>query len=290
MLNEWDETLHEKIHTFMLEKDPKTLLNNPRLIILDKLNNYFKSKIGGIVADVGCGSGYFGIGLAKKFPNILRVDCIEASKSAVNELIPRNIKFYNLESKVKPVFGSFDNLKNETYDFIFAMGALHHSRNLKNTLGSIFKALKPNGILIAQEPTMPDSTSHTDYQDKYDIIEERFGHKIRNGDRYDRFFRECEYKYCLIINGFDILLWEDFKRNENNRSRLKSIKNYLVINGFKKTLEKIFFKLFKEKKKKNELQNQVWKEKMQRAISKLSPKIFIAKKSDCKEVFHDKPL
>ena len=44
------------------------------------------------------------------------------------------------------------------------MGALHHSRNL-NTLGSIFKALKPNGILIAQEPTMPDSTSHADYQD-----------------------------------------------------------------------------------------------------------------------------
>ena len=93
------------------------------------------------------------------------------------------------------------------------MGALHHSQNLKNTLKSLYNALKPNGMLIAQEPAMPDETKHNDYQFKYNIIEERYGNKIRNGDRYDRFFRECEYKYCLIINGFDILHWENFNRN-----------------------------------------------------------------------------
>ena len=38
------------------------------------------------------------------------------------------------------------------------------------------------------------------YQFKYNIVEERFGLKIRNGDRFDRFFRESEYKYWLIMN------------------------------------------------------------------------------------------
>ena len=290
MLNKLDQTLHDEIHASMLKKNPRTLLSNPRLKVLDKLKDDFNIKLEGVVADVGCGSGYFGIGLAKKFPNILRIDCIEASKSAAEELIPRNVKFYNLETRVKPVHGSFDNLGSETYDSIFAMGALHHSHDLKKTLGSIAKALKPNGILIAQEPAMPDNTTHTDYQFKYNIVEERFGLKIRNGDRFDRFFRESEYKYWLIMNGFDILLWDDFKTNTNNSPKFKSIKNYLAINGFKKTLTKAIYSLFQKKIKKHEGQPEEWKKNMQMAISKLKPKIFIAKKSECKEVFHDKPF
>ena len=85
---------------------------------------------------------------------------------------------------------------------------------------------------------------------KYNIIEERFGLKIRNGDRFDRFFRESEYKYWLIMNGFDILLWDDFKINSNNSSKFKSIKNYLAINGFKKTFTKAIYSLFQKKIKK----------------------------------------
>ena len=62
--------------------------------------------------------------LAKKFPNVSRVDCIEASVKAVKELIPRNINFYNLEKRVKPVLGSFDNLEDETAeDKIARLGA-----------------------------------------------------------------------------------------------------------------------------------------------------------------------
>lgn len=288
MLNETDQTLHDEIHTLMLKQDPRTLLNNPRLKILDKLSNDLK--VDGVVADVGCGSGYFGIGLAKKFPNIKRIDCIEASKSAVDELIPRNIKFYGLESRIKPVHGSFDDLGSETYDAVFVMGALHHSQDLKKTLNSISKALKPNGVLVAQEPAMPDDTTHTDYKFKYDIIEERFGLKIRNGDRFDRFFRECEYKYCLIINGFDIFLWDDFNSSSVNPSKFELIKKYLSANGYKKTLSKIVYSLFKIKEKNYKSESEVWKQNMQKALTKLKPKIIVAKKSECKEVFHNKPF
>ena len=286
MLNDWDKALHDKIHTSMLNEDPKNLLNNNRLQILDKLNDAFK--IEGVVADLGCGNGYFGIGLSKKFPNLSRIDCIEASKAAVEELIPRNIKFYDVGTVVKPILGTFDDLGSEKYNAIFVMGALHHSQDLNKTLGSIAKALKPNGTLIAQEPAMPDNTTHADYQFKYNIVEERFGLKIQNGDRFDRFFRECEYKYLLIINGFDICLWDDFKPKVITPFKLKSVKNYLAVNGFRKTVSKIFYSLVKKKSENHISQSELWKKDMNKAVAGVMPKIFIAKKSECKKIFHDK--
>ena len=140
-------------------------------------------------------------------------------------MIPKFIKFYNLGNKINPKLGSFDNLPKKNYDFVFAMGALHHSTNLKKTLKSIYGSLKDDGYLIAQEPTMPDKTKHSEYEKKYNIVEERYGLKIRNGDRFDRFFRECEYKSALILSGFDLLVWEDFKLPKSKNS----LKNYFYL-------------------------------------------------------------
>ena len=287
MLNNWDKALHDKIHQSMLEEDPSILQYNHRLRIIDIISNKFK--IEGIVADIGCGNGYFGIGLAKKFPNLERIDCIEASIPAVDEVIPRNINFYNVESIVKPVHGTFDDLGSEKYNMIFSMGALHHSKNLTKTLESIAKALKPGGLFIAQEPAMPDETTHADYYFKYNIVEERYDLKIRNGDRFDRFFRECEYKYSLIHNGFDIRIWDEYLEKGTLKARLykyyKLIKNYLATNGYKKTFLKIITSL--NKKKKNiSSQQETWKINMSKAMTRVKHKFIVVKKTDCKEIFH----
>ena len=236
ILNISDKALHDEIHNEMMNSNPETLLTNPRLQILDMIKGF---KISGVVADVGCGSGYLGIGLARKFEKIEKVDCIEASLIAVKKVIPRNIDFWGQSSKVFAVHGSFDDLPKNYYDVVFAMGALHHSRNLKNTLTNIFQALKPGGLLIAQEPAMPDTTTHSNYDFKYSIIEERYELKIKNGDRYDRFFRECEYKSTLVTSGFDICYWENFKAKAKSISRFTRFKNYIIANGIKKTISKI---------------------------------------------------
>jgi len=282
MLNRWDKLLHDKIHAKMLEQDPKDLLNNHRLKILDKINNDFK--IEGDVADIGCGNAYFGIGLAKKFRNIKKIDCIEASKFAVEKIIPRNIQFHNVETVVKPIYGTFDNLGFEKYNIIFAMGALHHSSNLKKTLKSIAKALKPNGLLVAQEPAMPDDTTHEDYKFKYNIIEKRFGLEIKNGNRLDRFFRECEYKYCLKNKGFNICLSEKYSPESVNFSGTKFIKHCFKIYKIKKKISEILNLIFY---KKNFLQDDKWKKEMNISTLKVKPKLFIARKSLCKHIFHD---
>lgn len=275
-LNTFDKALHDYIHEEMSKKDPKDLLTNPRLKVLDMLADF---NISGHVADVGCGSGYFGIGVAKYFDSVNKVDCIEASRVAVESVIPKNISYYDLSSKVNALEGSFDLLPNETYDVIFAMGALHHSKNLSHTIHSIFKALKPGGLLVAQEPAMPDDTTHTSYQFKYNIIEEKYGLKIRNGDRFDRFFRECEYKYCLVNNGFDICLWENFEVSVKIKSKVYNLIQYIRDKGLKITLKKIFSKLKRGKKAS-------WVLKMKAATKNVEKKLFVARKSSSPEFYH----
>ena len=264
----------------MSKIDPKDLLTNPRLKVLDMLADF---DISGHVADVGCGSGYFGIGVAKYFDSVNKVDCIEASRVAVESVIPKNISYYDLSSKVNALEGSFDLLPNETYDVVFAMGALHHSKNLSRTMHSIFKALKPGGLLVAQEPAMPDITSHDAYFEKYNIVEERYELRIRNGDRYDRFFRECEYKYCLVNNGFDICLWENFEVSEKKISKLIQ---YIKDRGLRVTLKKILSKLKRRKSASKNSEKASWVVKMKAATKNVEKKLFVARKSSSPEFYH----
>jgi 2-polyprenyl-3-methyl-5-hydroxy-6-metoxy-1,4-benzoquinol methylase len=185
--------------------------------------------------------------------------------------------------------GSFDTLPTNEYDIIFVMGALHHSSNLDLTLKSIFHALKPEGILVAQEPAMPDTTTHHEYQIKYDIIEEIYGLKIRNKDRKDRFFRECEYKNSLILNGFDILKWQNFiipiySKNSKIEFLINCLKSSKIYDNIRKFKNKYFNAMSNNQ---NLLKNN-WQEKMQISTINLKPKLFVAKKTNCKEIFHEK--
>ena len=279
-LNAFDKALHDQIHDKMSKMDPKDLLTNPRLKVLDMLADF---DISGHVADVGCGSGYFGIGVAKYFDSVNKVDCIEASRVAVESVIPENISYYDVSSKVVALEGSFDLLPNETYDVVFAMGALHHSKNLSRTMHSIFKALKPGGLLVAQEPAMPDVTSHDAYFEKYNIVEERYKLRIRNGDRYDRFFRECEYKYSLVNNGFDICLWENFEVSEK---KIVSLIQYIKDRGLRVTLTKILSKLTTRKSASRNSEEVSWVVKMKAATKNVEKKLFVARKSSSSEFYH----
>ena len=92
---------------------------------------------------------------------------------------------------------------------------------------------------------MSDITTHADYNFKYNIIEEKFGLKIRNGDRFDRFFRECEWKTSLVHAGFDILVWEDFSTETNNSiiEKLKLSLSYIKKNGLVNMLKKVANKI-----------------------------------------------
>jgi SAM-dependent methyltransferase len=282
-LNAYDQALHDQIHTQMLAMDPKYLLRHHRLKILNLISDF---EIKGRIADVGCGSGYFGIGVAKRYDTVEKVDCIEASKIAVESVIPKNVAYHGVNSKVDVLEGSFDALPVETYDVIFAMGALHHSRNLNVTIHSISKSLKPGGLLIAQEPAMPDATKHIEYHKKYNIVEERYGLKIKNGDRYDRFFRECEYKFYLINNGFDICLWQNFDDLVQPTSKFLNLIRHVKRYGIYNTASKVISKIKQRLEPLSTHSNSSWESQMSMVTKNVKNKLFVAKKSDSLTLYH----
>ena len=83
---------------------------------------------------------------------------------------------------------------------------------------------------------MPNTTSNQDYIEKYNIIENRFGMQIRNGDRNDNFFREAEYITAAAFSGLDLVLYEPY---EPKQSVLKKFRTYVSVSGIKLLLKKL---------------------------------------------------
>lgn len=260
-ISDYDRALHERIHEKMQDENPERLMDNPRLAIFDYLKPVIGS-LSGYGADIGCGSAYASIYLANNFSGITGIDAIEQSELAVSTLIPRNTSFWNAKS-VNPVLGSFQSLETQKYNFVIALGALHHSPDLEETAKSIHSSLVSGGLLIAQEPSMPDFTSHAQYEHKYSLAESKLGVAGRNGDRLDRFFRECEYKAALVKAGFDLILWEDWFPKKANISKEKQLRQLVA--------------LAKQNGGVNE---------MTIATLDVQPKLMVAQKSRCKKIFN----
>lgn len=208
-MNETDQVLHQAIHQHMMSISPENIFS-ARVSLFNYLEKKINLSVSGTGLDIGSGSGYASIWLAKNKP-INKIYAQEASASAVEQLLPRNIEYHKVSHIVEPLAGSFDNIpfKNEL-DFTISFGALHHSICLLSTMKSISCALKEGAYLIAQEPVMPNTTSNQDYINKYNIVEMPFGLKVRNGDRNDNFFREAEYIAAAAFSGMDLVFYEDF--------------------------------------------------------------------------------
>jgi SAM-dependent methyltransferase len=231
-MNEIDQKLHAAIHQGMMNVPPDRIFS-PRVGVFDYVEQRLNISINGKILDMGCGSGYASIWLAKNRP-VERVYALEASEAAVKELLPRNIEYHGVGQKVEAVLGSFDALPIRELDYVVSFGALHHSACLLSTMRSISASLREGGHLVAQEPVMPNTTSNSAYIDKYDVIEERYGLKIRNGDRQDCFFREAEYIAAAAFSGMDLVFYEDYSAMMGLGERTKR--------WLKKTLRPLFRK------------------------------------------------
>jgi len=124
-----------------------TLYNNDKVLILSMKEiwkDYFSifpwnilPKDGGVGMDIGCGSGRWAEFIAPKVKKLYLVDpSIDAINVAKNKLS----KFNNLEFMV----ASADTLlvDNETLDFAYSLGVLHHIPDINQSFHSIASKLK----------------------------------------------------------------------------------------------------------------------------------------------------
>ena len=210
------------------------------------------SEIYGTILDVGCGNGYASVYLLKTFPKIKKIYLLESSEEAVENLIPKTLKHFEIHDKFEIIHGSFDNLNlNIKFDFIVSFGAVHHSSCLFKTLECLNKSIKDEGYLILSEPSKSDFTTHAEYVKKYNTIEIKEGIELKNKERNDHFYRVSEYKSALIMNGFDIIYEKITNKNKILLFFKKIYFHYKICNMKNKNIFKYFIKkIFKTINKK----------------------------------------
>ena len=119
--------------------DPKRFFfENP-----DKIISEAGVKTGYIVADIGCGTGFFTIPLARYVGESGKVYALDTSPPMIRELRKRvkNLK------QVKPILSGENKflLKESILDFALLVNMIHELENWRLFLKEVWRVLKPGG-------------------------------------------------------------------------------------------------------------------------------------------------
>lgn len=130
------------------------------------------------VLDIGAGEGWASQQFAKRGANAVAIDVVPDSRLGLG----RSWRRMELSgTRFDLLIGDNENLPFApgSFDIVFASNALHHHDNLGALFGSIYRALKPGGRLIAiGDPLVPVYGQESDMTDgdrekSFGIIERR---------------------------------------------------------------------------------------------------------------------
>lgn len=235
-MNAIDQKVHDYIHKQMLEIHPNNIFTWRKGLLPDLRRKYSEAFIGR-VGDMGAGSGYLSVLLAR-ISTVSEVLCVEASKQACEQLLPRNIGFHCQSDKIEVIESSFNSVLEKKCKALFFFGSIHHSDDLAATFKTASENLVDTGFVIACEPVNSDYTSHADFFRKYSTEETFAGLQIKNFDRVDRFYRYSEYVSAAVKAGFDLI----------ECSPVSELKRSVMERSLKGILKALFKTLFSSRK------------------------------------------
>ena len=134
---------------YVLAKPLKRLFQNPRRVLGDYI------KAGMTVLDVGCGTGYFSLGMARMVGLNGRVVCVDLQAEMIKSLKQRAAKA-GLSERIDPRVCSdcsleIDDLAGQV-DFALAFHVVHHAADVPGLMTEVHRALKRGGRLLVVEP------------------------------------------------------------------------------------------------------------------------------------------
>jgi SAM-dependent methyltransferase len=144
-------------------------------------------------------------------PGVSHVTALDYDRFCVDEVMPTVFeKFGAQREKIERAYGSYNHIPRKGfYDFIIAVGALHHSEDLNVSFKSLYDALKPGGILLVSDVCEPDSLTNAALTARYETVDpgsaERYGRLVKVQDNGDHWYRLSQWLSSAWASGFESL-------------------------------------------------------------------------------------
>jgi len=131
------------------------------LTFVSEIFNKLRIELDGDGMEVAAGAAVFSCSLTRLYPNIKKIYALEITPGIVKWLQPKIIEHTNMQGRVIPILGDFNNIKlpDNFLDFVVGYNSFHHSNDLKRTLTEVSRVLKPGGKLIFFDRTAPSRMS-----------------------------------------------------------------------------------------------------------------------------------
>ena len=143
--------------------------DNPLRALFHKPDHLFSSfiKPGMTVADIGCGLGYFSIGMAKLVGENGKVLAVDIQEKMLEKMEKRSRR-RGFGETIHPIQCSESDISiSEPLDFALTFWMAHETPNVESFLGQIHKVLKPGGYYYITEPKF--HVSADDYKREMDL-------------------------------------------------------------------------------------------------------------------------
>lgn len=145
----------------------------------------FKNKS---VLEVGCGMGFMSSLWAKNGSQVTAVDLNPTSIAQTK----KRFELFQLEGNIQLEDANQMSLSNESFDYAYSWGVLHHSPNLEKSLAEFFRVLKPGGefgIMLYSRDSL-QYRYHIQYLEGYLHAESQFLNSLQLASRYGDGHRE----------------------------------------------------------------------------------------------------
>jgi len=109
---------------------------------------------GMIVADIGCGMGYFSIALATLVGDAGTVIAVDVQQEMLDRT-RRRAERAGVARRIRPVLAAHDDLGfREPVDFVLAFWMAHETEDARRFFDQVFAILKEQGKMLIAEPKM----------------------------------------------------------------------------------------------------------------------------------------